>query len=268
MTKYTIQQNKPETDWDAPFWKVREKESALKFAQQCFCEFLGTALLVFTACGGAGALNSSYTFNATALPNMLTPNTSPFTWPTAFCFGGVVACIAHIIGDTSGAHINPAVSLGLFVAQRISFVRMLCYSVAQFLGGIIGAAFLWGFSDSENSLGAVARQDYVTPFFFELFGTAFLVLTVLASTDKARGHTDDFSSSLAIGLTVFVVHIFLIPYTGCGINPARALGPALVKGGTYNDAWLMLYIVGPWLGGILAGLLYIALLRAPHVKKQ
>ncbi|ODN03845.1 Aquaporin AQPAn.G [Orchesella cincta] len=177
------------------------------------------------------------------------------------------------IGHISGGHINPAVTLGVLVSGKMSVIRGVLYMIAQFLGGIVGAALLMAVTPNSSTgtvenvnwpiahLGANGLQPGVTAvqgLIVEAMVTFILVLVVYGCCDARR---DDVKGSipLAIGLTVTLSHLLSIPYTGAGLNPARTLGPAIMTG-KFDDLWV--YFIGPWLGGAIAGVLYTVLFKA------
>jgi aquaporin Z len=184
----------------------------------------------------------------------------------AFAFGLALIGAAYGIGPISGCHINPAVSLGVFVAGRMKIGDMLGYWVGQFAGAI-AAAFLLsiiaagsaGYNLAVNGLG----QDGWGPGYqgeygigaailFELFATLVFVIVILGSTQKSAPSG---FAGLAIGITLVAIHIFGIHITGVSVNPARSLGPALIVGGAaLKQVWL--FLVFPSVGGLLAGLLF------------
>lgn len=215
-------------------------------------EFIGTLLLVFFGCGAAVALNqyvgSIYTgslvFNLVAI---------------ALAFGLALVAIIAIFGSISGAHVNPAVSIACLIDGRMSIGECCYYIGAQLLGGVAGAGILSLIFGSAESLGAnlfetsSALGAMVTTnvaFTVELMLTFVFVLVVLSVTKKENN-----CSGVIIGLTLTLVHIFGLPFTGTSVNPARSLGPALLTGGVAMEQ-LWLFILAPMVGGVLAGLLY------------
>lgn len=215
-------------------------------------EFIGTLLLVFFGCGAAVALNqyvgSIYTgslvFNLVAI---------------ALAFGLALVAIIAIFGNISGAHVNPAVSIACLIDGRMSIGECCYYIGAQLLGGVAGAGILSLIFGSAESLGAnlfetsSALGAMVTTnvaFTVELILTFVFVLVVLSVTKKENN-----CSGVIIGLTLTLVHIFGLPFTGTSVNPARSLGPALLTGGVAMEQ-LWLFILAPMVGGVLAGLLY------------
>ena len=185
----------------------------------------------------------------------------------AFAFGLALVAAAYGIGPISGCHINPAVSLGVWVAGRISVRDMMGYWIGQFMGGILAACVLsaivngvgGGYSIGLSGLGqdgwGVGYQgeyNMTSAIVFEFVATLIFVIVVLGSTQKSAAPG---FAGLVIGLTLVVIHIFGIHITGVSVNPARSFGPALLVGGkALAQVWLFLLI--PSLGGIAAGLLF------------
>jgi Glycerol uptake facilitator and related permeases (Major Intrinsic Protein Family) len=185
----------------------------------------------------------------------------------AFAFGLSLIGAAYGIGPISGCHINPAVSLGVYVAGRMSAKDMIGYWVGQFLGGYLAALVLYsivsGVSGGYNLAVSGLGQDGWGPGYqggyglhsallFELVATLIFVIVILGST-QAKAPSG--FAGLAIGITLVVIHIFGIHITGVSVNPARSLGPALLVGGqALSQVWLFLLM--PSIGGVLAGLLF------------
>ncbi|WP_211435709.1 MIP/aquaporin family protein [Trujillonella endophytica] len=204
-------------------------------------EFLGTALLVFLAVGSAVA-----GFDALGPVGV------------AFAFGFVLLALAYAIGPVSGCHINPAVTLGVLLSGGMVAKEAAGYWVAQFAGGIAGAAVLKlltsGFGDVEDQTGALGSNDWGATisgggaFVLEVLLTFMLVFVVLLVTGKAAAPG---FAGLAIGLVLTAVHLIGIPLDGTSVNPARSLGPALFAGGEpLEHVWL--FILAPLIGGALA----------------
>ncbi|MDG3009761.1 MIP family channel protein [Rhodococcus sp. D2-41] len=229
-------------------------------ARKLFAEFLGTALLVFI---GVGAATLSFGFDMTG------SSTSAGVVVTALAFGLVMLILAYGIGPISGAHINPAVTMGFLVSGRIPVTEAIGYWVAQILGGIAGAAVLrgmfsgaTGYSTSHQGLGADGYGDASMihlglggAFVAEVVLTFIFVAVVLAVTSKAASTV---ASCLAIGFALGTVHLVGIPLTGTSVNPARSIGPALFVGGdALSQLWL--FIVAPLVGGAIAALVMLYL---------
>ncbi|MGY1823460.1 MIP/aquaporin family protein [Geodermatophilus sp. SYSU D00079] len=206
-----------------------------------FAEFLGTALLVFIAVG-----------SAVAGIEQLGPT------GVALAFGLVLLALAYAIGPVSGCHINPAVTLGVLLSRGMTLPEAVGYWVAQFAGGIAGAALLRllasDFGGVTDQTGALGSNDYGATisaggaFVLEALLTAAFVLVILLVTGKTA--TPGFAG-LAIGLTLTAVHLVAIPLTGTSVNPARSLGPALFAGGDpLSHVWL--FVVAPLVGAVLA----------------
>ena len=174
--------------------------------------------------------------------------------------------MAYGIGPISGCHINPAVSLGVFVAGRMSAGDMFQYWIAQFLGALAGAALLFiiasgngDYSIATNGLGQngwgadyLGEYSMTSAFIFEVVMTALFLVTILGVTVAGPANA---LAGLAIGLTLVVIHIVGIQVTGVSVNPARSFGPALLVGGTaISQLWL--FIVAPLIGAGIAGVLF------------
>ncbi|KAJ3595615.1 hypothetical protein NHX12_004918 [Muraenolepis orangiensis] len=177
----------------------------------------------------------------------------------ALAFGLAIATLAQSLGHISGAHLNPAVTLGMLVSCQISVFKAVMYIVAQMLGSALASGIVYGVRPANNTALGVNALNGITPgqgVGIELLATLQLVLCVIAVTDKRRRDVTG-SAPLAIGLSVCLGHLAAISYTGCGINPARSFGPALILN-DFTNHWV--YWVGPMCGGILAALLYDFLL--------
>ncbi|KAL2629086.1 hypothetical protein R1flu_013772 [Riccia fluitans] len=179
----------------------------------------------------------------------------------AWSFGATIFVLVYCTAGVSGGHINPAVTLGLLLGRKLSVLRAFIYIVAQMLGGICGAGFVKALQKTRfQVLGG--GTNFVSEGFTsgaglgaEILGTFILVYVVYSATDaklKARGCHVPMLTPLPIGLAVFVVHLVTIPITGCGINPARSFGPAVVwnHDKAWDDQWI--FWVGPFIGASLA----------------
>ena len=206
------------------------------------CEFVGTMMLVLLACGIAVVTEVHYL-------------------GTALAFGLVVIAMAYTIGNVSGCHINPAVSFGMALSKRMSWKDFFEYVIAQLLGAITGAALLGVILNNFSNLGANTFNGtgttVWTALIVETILTFVFVLTVLMVTDKKEnGH----ATGIVIGLTLTLVHLFGIPFTGTSVNPARSFGPALLQGGlAINQLWV--FILAPLVGALLASLFYRYILK-------
>ena len=197
-------------------------------------EFIGTLVLVLFACGTAAVVGC----------NGADPNAAYLM--TALAFGLVIVAMAYSIGNISGCHINPAVSIAMLVSGKMSVKDFVGYVVAQFLGAIAGAAILMGILGGTE-LGLIVRSLIV-----EIILTFVFVLAILGVTSKP-----EFSkvAGLVIGFSLTLVHIIGIHFTGTSVNPARSFGPALFMGGdALANVWV--FIVAPLVGGVLAALVW------------
>ncbi len=209
-------------------------------------ELVGTMVLVLMGCGAAVSLGCDNGNVASVVG-------------TAMAFGLAVVAMAYTIGGISGCHINPAITLGVYLSGRMSGKDAAMYVLYQVIGGIIGAAVLWALTSTSGLVGTGANdlQAYgdgtIAPLgglLAEVVFTCVFVLVVLGATSKTNGATNNFAG-LAIGLSLVLVHLACIRYTGTSVNPARSIGPALFQGGTAL-ANLWIFIVGPLVGGALA----------------
>ena len=227
--------------------------------QKLTAEVIGTFVLVLFGCG-------SVVFYGTAqgasqggvLPSTLTT--------IGLTFGVAVMVMVYSFGRVSGAHFNPAVSVGAAVSGRIAWREVGLYVVAQLVGAILGALALFvllqGFSnfDADNNMGQnyfgnLSPGDYSwwAAFLLELVLTAIFVMVILAVTDERNEHPA--LAPLTIGLTLAAIHFVAIPATGTSVNPARSIGPALFAGpDAIAQLWLL--ILAPLVGAALAGLAY------------
>ena len=220
-------------------------------------EFFGTLILVVVAVGVATESFGFHLFGLSFSAGVVT---------TALAFGLVLGALAYAIGPISGAHVNPAVTLGFIATARMKLGEGIAYIVAQLLGAIAGAYLLYAmmdtspfYSKSRIGLGAdgygSASHLHVSQggaFLIEVVLTAVFVMVVLFATHKAAIQG---AAGLAIGMALVVVHLIGIPLTGTSVNPARSLGPALVLGGTaLSQVWL--FLVAPLVGALVAAIIH------------
>ena len=222
----------------------------MKSIKKYVAEVIGTFVLVLLGCGTAMLVGCDSNFGGGYIL-------------TALAFGLVIVGMAYCIGNISGCHINPAVSLGVFLSGGMTFTDLVGYIVSQCVGAIAGTGMLKaifilgdvtdktggyganGLAGVNGSAGAGVLVEIVLTFIF--------VLTILGVTSKKANHGS--FGGLIIGLTLTLVHIFGIGLTGTSVNPARSLGPALVAGGdALSDLWV--FIVGPFVGAIIAAVIY------------
>jgi aquaporin Z len=215
-----------------------------------FAEFIGTFVLVFGGCGSAVLAGGKIGFIGVSL-----------------AFGLSLLAMAYTIGHVSGCHINPAVTLGMFITKKMERRYLLGYWVAQILGAIVAAACLLAIAKggpngydpaslgfAANGYGAHSPGQYglMAAALAEVILTFFLVLTVIGATDlKAPVGF----AGIPIGLVLVLIHLVGIPVTNTSVNPARSIGPALFVGGwALQQLWL--FIVAPFAGSILAAAVY------------
>lgn len=209
-------------------------------------EMIGTMVLVLMGCGSAVFAGSVAG----------TVGAGVGTLGVALAFGLAVIAMAYTIGGISGCHINPAITLGVFLSGRMSGKDAAMYMLFQVIGAILGSAILFALVSSGAHEGPTATGSNsfaegmgVQAFIAEAVFTFIFVLVVLGTTDPAKGAGN--FAGLAIGLTLVLIHIVCIPITGTSVNPARSIGPALFDGGTaLRQLWL--FIVAPFVGAALS----------------
>ncbi len=209
-------------------------------ARTFLAEVLGTFILVL---GGCGAVLAATASGATTT-----------IVPIALGFGLALLAGLYAFGEVSGGHFNPAVSLAMLVDKRIDAMTMGIYWVAQVAGGVLaGLVLLAATSRDAVATTATVLGPGVEPwegFLFEAVFTAIFLLVILKATTSLQSGATVF---LAIGLTLVVIHLVLIPFTGTSVNPARSLGPGIV-GGVWTDQWL--YWIAPLVGALVGWLIY------------
>jgi aquaporin Z len=207
------------------------------------CEFIGTFALVFFGCATVLFMRSEVGLLGVAM-----------------AFGLSVVAMAYSVGPISGAHLNPAVSLGFFVSGRMKSNDLIGYVVAQCAGAIVASAALYviaqgkggGYDVAANGFAQNGWSTYsaASAFLFEAIATFLFLIVILRATDRGGAGP---LAGLAIGLTLVAIHLAGIAVSGSSVNPARSLGPALFAGGTaLSQLWL--YIIAPCLGAAAAGL--------------
>ncbi|MFL6350987.1 MAG: aquaporin Z [Bryobacteraceae bacterium] len=215
-----------------------------------FAEFIGTFVLVFAGCGSAVLAGDKIGFAGVSL-----------------AFGLSLLAMVYTIGHISGCHINPAVTLGLFISKKMERQSLLGYWAAQILGAIVAAACLLAIAKgtpngydpalmgfAANGYGAHSPGQYGVgaAILTEIILTFFLVLTVIGATDlKAPVGF----AGIPIGFVLVLIHLVGIPVTNTSVNPARSIGPALFVGGwALQQLWL--FILAPLVGSVLAAAVY------------
>ena len=208
-----------------------------------FAELVGTFVLTLLGCGTAVSLACG--------------SDTASVVGTAIAFGLSVVAMAYTIGGISGCHINPAISFGLCLSGKLSVKDTVMYIIFQIIGAILASAVLYALVATSPDLaqgtktGANACSGTVlNGLIAEIVLTTLFVLVVLGATSKTNGATNNFAG-LAIGLSLILIHLVGIHYTGTSVNPARSIGPALFEGGqALQQLWV--FIVGPLVGGAIA----------------
>ena len=204
-------------------------------------EFIGTFVLVLFACGTAVAVGCDAASGSGYLL-------------TALAFGLVIVAMAYSIGNISGCHINPAVSIAMLVSGKLSLKDFIGYVIAQVAGAIAGAAVLLPIFGADCGFGANAlyQGDIGLSILIEVILTFVFVIAILGVTSKTENGA---VAGLVIGLTLTLVHILGIALTGTSVNPARSIGSAVFAGGeALKNVWV--FIVAPLVGGALAAIVY------------
>ena len=182
---------------------------------------------------------------------------------TALAFGLVIVGMAYCIGNISGCHINPAVSLGVLISGGMTAADFVGYVISQCLGAFAGAGMLkliFDLGNIEDKTGGLGSNGLAgvngsagAGLLVEILLTCIFVMTILGVTSKKAKHGS--FGGLIIGLTLTLVHIFGIGLTGTSVNPARSIGPAILAGGSaVSDLWV--FIVGPFIGAAIAAFVY------------
>ena len=234
-------------------------------------ECLGTALLVFLAVGVA-TLSFGKWASGPLVDGSVGTSVAAGIVATALAFGLVMLILAYALGPISGAHINPAVTIGFVVSGRMTIIEGIGYWIAQLVGGIIGAGVLFEvfrstslYSKAGTGLGtdgwgkhSMIGIQWGGAFAAEAILTFLFVLVVLTVTSRI-GNSN--VAGIAIGFALASVHLIGIPITGTSVNPARSLGPAIFVGGdALHQVWL--FLVAPLVGGIVAALIHRFLVPA------
>ncbi len=223
--------------------------------KKLLAEGIGTMFLILFACGSAVLAGPAIGVLGIGL-----------------CFGLVLVCLCYCLGNISGCHVNPAVSLGVYLSGRMSGKECVGYIIAQLVGATVGAGFLYAlmhmgdgaysFGGTTAASGSYLATNVLQPgatsgmaLLVEALFTFFFVLVVLGATDANKGFGK--FAGLAIGLALGLVNIVGIPVDNCSVNPARSFGPAIFDPTAWGDFWIM--VVGPVVGAILAALAWKAL---------
>ena len=231
----------------------------MSLLKKAIAECIGTAVLTLVACGVAVATGANWV-------------------ATSLAFGLVIVAMAYSIGNVSGCHINPAVSLAMLISKKITAKEFCVYVLAQIVGAFVGSLLLALFVRGFGSLGGneiqpllmkgageVDALSYVGAFLVEVVLTFVFVIAILGVTDS-RFH-DGKHAGIVIGLVLALVHLFGLNFTGTSVNPARSLAPAVLQafdGNTTSLQQIWIWILAPLVGAALAALVYKAL----TVKKE
>ena len=215
--------------------------------RKSICEFIGTAVLVLFGCGTAALTNGSII-------------------PTSLAFGLSIVAMAYAIGNVSGCHINPAVSLAMLINKKMTIKEFAFYVIAQILGALVGIAALYGlmktselldvkqFGLGANGFGtkSLANINVFGALATEVVLTFVFIYTILGVTsDRKKASV----AGVVIGLTLTFVHIIGIPLTGTSVNPARSLAPAIfLRGEAIQQVWV--FILAPLLGSTIAAFVF------------
>lgn len=226
-------------------------------------EFIGTAVLVIGGCGtavGIHKLITNYIIKnyGNSLQNIVPTAISVVA--IALAFGLSIVAMAYSIGNVSGCHINPAVSLAVLINGKMSVKDFFGYIVAQFLGATAGAAGLWLVFKSNDNLGANGYGEGISAMgvgmlraiVVEVVLTFIFVLVVLGVTSKAENSK---VAGIVIGLSLVFVHLIGIVFTGTSVNPARSFGPAILQGGKALEQ-LFVFIIAPFIGAAIAAVVH------------
>lgn len=208
------------------------------------CEAVGTFVLTLVGCGVAVVTNA----NVVA---------------TSLAFGLTIVAMAYSIGNVSGCHVNPAVSLSMLMTKKLTVKEFVFYVIAQIIGAIAAAAVLGVLLSSFKVLGANGYGDGMLAsnlwiaLLVECILTFIFITVILGVTSKKENVA---VTGIVIGLTLTLVHLLGIAFTGTSVNPARSLGPALLQGGqALSQVWV--FIVAPLVGSALASLFHIFVVR-------
>lgn len=213
-----------------------------------FAELFGTMVLVLMGCGSAVLAGGA----AGAV------GTGVGTLGVAMAFGLSVVAMAYAIGGISGCHINPAITLGVFLSGKMNGKDTVMYMLFQFIGAVIGSAILYAIASpmglTATGSNGFAEGQMLPAFISEAVFTCIFVFVVLGATSKSGNST---MAGLAIGLALVLIHIVCIPITGTSVNPARSFGPALFAGGqALSQLWL--FIIAPFVGAALSAFIWNA----------
>ena len=212
----------------------------VKSWQKYVAEMLGTFILVF---GGSLAILAAAGANNLAV---------------AFGFGIALLGGLYAFGEVSGGHFNPIVSLAMFLDRRLSALDTIWYWIAQFVGAILaslGVLVIFASRDDVKATATTTSSD-ARAFFLEMIFSAIFVAVILQVTRSDRYGA---SALMAIPLTLFTIHVALIPFTGSSVNPARTFGPDLVGATGWSTIWI--YLIAPPVGAVIGWAVHMVTVR-------
>ncbi len=228
-----------------------------KLSQKFVAELIGTFTLVLIGCGAAVIAGQATQGHLAGLGLL----------GIALAFGLAQLIMCYAIGGISGAHINPAVTIGMLVVGKIKIADAIAYIVAQLIGAALAAFVLmmvlqglphfemgkWALGSNGWGSGYQNGYDTISAFLAEAVMTFLFLIVIFGSTAK-RANTA--LAGVAIGFALAAIHLFTIPITGTSVNPARSFGPAVFSGGiALSQLWL--FIIAPIVGAIIAGLVWM-----------
>mmetsp|Transcript_14606 Transcript_14606/g.20835 ORF Transcript_14606/g.20835 Transcript_14606/m.20835 type:complete len:278 (+) Transcript_14606:76-909(+) len=225
-----------------------------KVLKECLTEFFGTAIFVYF--GTLSAVSTGSVLSTAGYDDVAT------VFPIAFTFGVTFLCLVYTIGPVSGGHMNPGISLLAFFKGEMSLCKLIAYWAVQLFGSMAASAWVWlSVHHMSNEppffLGATTLDPELSSgngFLLELMGSFFFYFVISECAKKIPT-----MAPIPIGLSLVVVHICLIPFTGCGLNPARTFGPAVVSCFGYNvdcgdviGKWWWIYWIAPFIAAFFA----------------
>jgi aquaporin Z len=211
----------------------------MKLVRAVMAEFFATAIFIYIGCGSVVAANQGSTTDIVGI---------------ALAFGLSITALAFTIGHHSGGHMNPIVTIAMFILGQVKMIQAVAYIAAQLVGAIVGAAFLVMTCETNdlkyavNGFGDEGQANRGGAFVMEMVLSGLLVWVICETAVSSKSQAGN-NAPIAIGLAVFMAHIVAIPWTGTSINPARSFGPAVVTG-EMGDLWL--FFLAPICGCLFA----------------
>jgi len=236
---------------------VRRYGCTLADTRALAAEFIATTLFCYIGCGVAVSTQAFATFDKNGTLG------NAFLACVALAFGSAISVLAYTTAPISGAHMNPAVTFAFWLLRKMNVVQVLQYFAAQFLGAVVGVSLVWGTFEMDGIesplflLGSNSVHEQATcgsAFLGEMMGTFLLVWTVLMTAVNSKSMAGNLAP-IAIGWSVMLAHLLLIPITGCGINPARSFSSHFVSlcagEGVGLKGWWIFY-TAPFVGSAMA----------------